>query len=83
MTSNAPDDMYLDMMNNYRQTFNSFVGPTEVLISGETLQLKDYGKTDWAWTMFDPAARQKRHETVFPEECIKAFEMGKDLVRRD
>ena len=81
MTSNAPDTMFLDMMQKYQQTFNAFVGPTEVLISGETLQLKDYGKTDWQWTLFDPEARQKRHEEVFPQECQKAFEMGAALVR--
>ena len=63
------------------KTFNAFVGPTEILVSGETLQLKDYGKTDWQWTLFDPEARQKRHEEVFPQECQKAFEMGAALVR--
>ena len=81
MTSNAPDNMYLDMMNNYQQTFNACVGPTEVFVSGETLQLKDYSKTDWEWSMFDPAARQGRHEKVFPEECNKVFEMGRKLAR--
>jgi NAD(P)H-dependent FMN reductase len=79
MTSNAPDDMYLDMMKNYQQTLSGFVGPTEILVSGNTLQLKDYSKTDWEWTMFDHQAKYKRHETVFPEECKKAFEMGKAL----
>lgn len=82
MTSNAPDDMYLEMLKGYQQTFNGFVGPTELLVSGETLQLKDYSKTDWPWTMFDPEARQKRHDTVFPEECKKAFEMGERLAKR-
>ena len=82
MTSNAPDDMYLDMLKGYQQTFNGFVGPTELLVSGETLQLKDYSKTDWPWTMFDPEVRQKRHDTVFPEECRKAFEMGERLAKR-
>ena len=76
MTSNAPDTMYLDMITNYQQTLSRFVGPTEVFVSGNTLQLKDYSKTDWEWSMFDPAAKQKRHETVFPEECRKGFEMG-------
>ncbi|WP_044974917.1 hypothetical protein [Ruminococcus sp. HUN007] len=61
---------------------NRFVGQTEVLISGDTLQLKDYSKTDWPWSMFDPEAKQKRHDTVFPEACQKAFEMGKTLVSR-
>ena len=53
MTSNAPDTMYLDKMKNYQQTLSAFVGPTEILIAGDTLQLKDYSKTDWKWTLFD------------------------------
>ena len=80
MTSNAPDTAYRSLLQGYRQTLSRFVGPTEVLVSGDTLQLKDYGKTDWPWTMFDPAAKQKRHETVFPEERKKAFAMGRALA---
>ena len=80
MTCNAPDTAYTGMLRNYRQTLDRFVGPTNVLVSGNTLQLKDYSKTDWEWSMFDPEAKQKRHETVFPEECRKAFEMGAMLA---
>lgn len=80
MTSNAPDNMYTDLMNSYQQTLSSFVGPCDVLVSGETLQLKDYDKTDWPWTLFDPEARQKRHEEVFPLECKKAYELGAALA---
>ena len=82
MTSNAPDTMYRGLIRDYRQTLNRFVGPTEVFVSGNTLQLKDYGKTDWEWTMFDPAAKMKRHENVFPKERQKAFEMGAALAVR-
>ena len=82
MTSNAPDTMYRGLIRDYRQTMNRFVGPTEVFVSGNTLQLKDYGKTDWEWTMFDPAAKMKRHENVFPKERQKAFEMGAALAVR-
>lgn len=81
MTSNAPDTLYKGMMQNYQQTLSRFVGPTDLLISGDTLQLKDYSKTDWPWTLFDPAAKQKRHETVFPEECKKAYELGAALAK--
>ena len=81
MTSNAPDTMYAPLLENYRQTLSRFVGPAKVFVSGNTLQLKDYGKTDWPWTMFDPAAKQQRHDTVFPEECRKAFELGAELVK--
>ena len=80
MTSNAQDTAYQQLVRNYQQTLTRFVGPTDVLVSGNTLQLKDYGKTDWPWTMFDPAAKKERHETVFPEECKKAFEMGRKLA---
>ena len=81
MTSNAPDTMYSRLVQNYQQTLNTFVGPTEVLVSGDTLQLKDYGKTDWPWSMFNPEAKRQRHETVFPEEMKKAFRMGAALAK--
>ncbi|MBO6040599.1 MAG: flavodoxin family protein [Oscillospiraceae bacterium] len=79
MTSNAPDTAYLNLMRNYQQVLSRFVGPTELLISGDTLQLKDYSKTDWPW-YFDGEAKQRRHETVFPEERKKAFALGKALL---
>ena len=81
MTSNAPDPMYRNLLENYRQTLSSFVGPAQVFVSGDTLQLKDYSKTDWPWSMFDSEAKKTRHETVFPEECKKAFEMGAALAQ--
>ena len=79
MTSNAPDTMYTDLLENYQKMLNGFVGPTQVLVSGDTLQLKDYSKTDWPWSFFDPEAKKERHERIFPEEMKKAFEMGKAL----
>lgn len=82
MTSNAPDTMYLNLVKNYQNTFSRFIGDCEILISGNTLQLKDYDATDWEWSMFDPESKIKRHEEVFPEECQKAYEMGKKLISR-
>lgn len=81
MTSNAPDTAYKDKLEGYRQTLSRFVGPAEVLVSGDTLQLEDYSKMDWEWSFFDPEAKRRRHETVFPKECRKAFEMGEALVK--
>lgn len=81
MTSNAPDTLYQDLLRNYQQTLSRFVGPTEVFVSGNTLQLKDYSKTDWPWSMFDPEDKKRRHETVFPQECRRAFELGAALAR--
>lgn len=79
MTSNAPDTMYIGLVENYKNTLTRFVGPAETFVSGNTLQLKDYSKTDWPWTMFNPEEKIQRHETVFPEECKKVFEMGKRI----
>ncbi len=79
MTSNAPDNMYQGLLRNYQQTLSRFVGPAEVFVSGDTLQLKDYSRTDWQWTMFDADAKYKRHETVFPQECKKIYEIGVSL----
>ena len=81
MTSNAPDTMYMNLLQNYKQTLSRFVGPTELFISGDTLQLKDYSKTDWQWTLFNPEAKQKRHDEIFPQERKNAYEKGAALVR--
>lgn len=82
MTSNAPDQAYLPLLRNYQGVLNRFVGPTEVFTSGDTLQLADYSKTDWPWTMFDPEAKKARHETVFPQQCRKAYELGAAMATR-
>lgn len=79
MTSNAPDTMYTSLIENYKQTLSRFVGSTETFVAGNTLQLKDYSKTDWPWSMFNPEEKIQRHETVFPEECKKVFELGKRI----
>ena len=79
MTSNAPDMGYQGLLRNYQQTLSMFVGKTEVLVCGDTQQLKDYSKTDWPW-YFNPEAKYKRHEETFPAYCQKAFEMGAALV---
>ena len=85
MTSNVPEEgyqeggMYDAMIKSYQQGLSSFLGPTEILISGNTLQVKDYSRFNW--TMFDPAKKQERHDTVFPEEMKKAYDLGAALVK--
>lgn len=84
MTSNVPEEFYTPdgygrMIANYQGTLNNMIGPTKVMISGDTLQVKDYSKYDW--TIFDPEAKKERHETVFPEEKQKAFALGAEMVR--
>ena len=82
MTSNVPEEAYTQigyeaLLERYKQTLDSFVGPTEILISGDTLQVNDYERYDW--TMFDPAKKIAHRETEFPKERKKAYEMGSDL----
>lgn len=83
MTSNAPDTAYMSLLQNYQRTMSGFVGPTKLLVSGDTLQLKDYSKTDWPWSYFDPEAKNLRHETIFPQECAKAYDMGAALIMNE
>lgn len=83
MTSNASEDYYSQigydkMIAGYEQTLSNFVGPTKVLISSDTLQVKDYSK--YNWSMFDPEAKSERHNTVFSEDKKKAFALGAELV---
>ena len=44
---NQQDTMYSELVSSYQQTFNSFVGPCEVLVSGETLPEHMMAKENW------------------------------------
>lgn len=84
MTSNVAEEYYEalgydKMLEKYKNSLSSAVGPTEIMISGDTLQVDDYSKFDW--TMFDPNAKKERHEKVFPKEKEKAFALGAKLIR--
>jgi len=83
MTSNASEDFYAQigydaMLQRYQGSFHAFVGPTKILISSDTLQTHDYSR--YNWTMFDPEHKKERHETVFPEDKKKAFDLGTQLA---
>ena len=83
MTSNASEDFYAqigydEMLKRYQNTLGTFVGPTKILISSDTLQVKDYSR--YNWTMFNPESKKERHETVFPEDKQKAFNLGVQMV---
>ena len=77
-TYNAPAEMYTQYMEGQKAMFTGLIGPTEYAFAAETLQFTDYSKYDA--DMFDPEQRKTRHETVFPEDCKKAWEMGKRLA---
>ena len=84
MTSNASEDYYAqigydEMLKRYHGTLGTFVGPTKLLISSDTLQVKDYSR--YNWTMFNPEHKKERHETVFPEDKKNAFVLGEQMVK--
>jgi multimeric flavodoxin WrbA len=84
MTSNCSEEYYSQigydkMLGKYQKTLNGMVGPTKVMVSGDTLQVSDYSKYDW--TMFDPEAKKTRREEVFPDDMKKAFALGAGMVR--
>jgi DNA polymerase III epsilon subunit len=55
-------------------------GAAQTLCCHETLQFEDYDKVVFSY--FDPEERKKRRNTVFPDDCRKAFELGERLVQR-
>jgi multimeric flavodoxin WrbA len=78
MTSNADDTMYSGMLANYKRTLETFIGPTEVFVSGQTLQVSDYSK--YTLSMFDPEQRKERREKVFPKEMEEARRLGAGMA---
>lgn len=68
---------YAALLEQYRGTLSTFVGPTEVLTCGDTLQVSDYSM--YNWTMLDSVSKQKRHDETFEEYLKKAYELGKNM----
>ncbi|CDG36189.1 NADPH-dependent FMN reductase [Acetivibrio thermocellus BC1] len=82
-TSNCDESIYdkigyTSMLEGYKQMLERFVGPTKIMICGNTLQVDDYSK--YNWTIFDPAQKKAHHETLFPLKLKEAYELGARLV---
>lgn len=54
-------------------------GASESLLVTDTLQFDDYSK--YMSSAFDTEAKARRHRVVFPEDCKKAFALGKRLAQ--
>ena len=85
MTSNCSEDFYSQigydkMLENYKNTLSRMVGPTEIMVCGDTLQVNDYSK--YNWTMFNPEAKKARHEEVFPKDLEKAYALGAEMAKK-
>lgn len=86
MTSNCAEEFYASlgydvMIENYRKSLSIWVGPTNAMICGNTLQIKD--NSLYQWTLFDQDEKLKRHEEIFPEQMKKAFDLGKEIISFD
>ena len=77
-----------ELMNEfgYNQRFASMdrlltriLGSSETLLSFDTYQFKDYSKV--VAPRFNPVAKLKRRQEIFPKDCQKAFEMGARLAK--
>jgi len=82
-TSNCDETIYDEigytrMLESYKQMLDRFVGPTKVMVCGNTLQVDDYSKYDW--TRFDPVQKKANHEAAFPLKLKEAYDFGAGLV---
>ncbi len=82
-TMNIPEARFEDfgyqsLFQRYENWMKQYFGSCETLLSTDTLQVKDYSRYHLAG--FDAKAKQLRHETVFPQDCRKACELGVKLA---
>jgi multimeric flavodoxin WrbA len=68
---------YPKLFRYNRKIMKRTFGHSEYLTSTATYQFDDYSK--YAMTYFDGKKRLKRRETIFIEDCKKAFNLGKTL----
>lgn len=85
-TMNVPENM-LDQLN-YKQVLGSIEASLKRTVSGmdllslyatDTYQFEDYSK--YEVPLFNAGLKAKHREEVFPQDCQKAFEMGRQLIR--
>ena len=69
---------YAHHFNLMKTALERHFGSCELLYVTDTLQYSDYDK--YESERFDGEAKRRRHQEVFPEECRRAFELGKGLV---
>ena len=82
---NCPESMfdsvgYREIFQRYENWMKHFFGHCETLLATDTMQVKDYGRYHLGG--WDGDAKRLRHETVFQQDCQKAFDLGKRLVEK-
>ena len=76
--SQFEDFGYTPLFQRYENWMKLYFGHCETLLATDTMQARDYNRYHLAG--WDGEAKRHRHETVFPEECRKAYELGVRLV---
>lgn len=69
---------YRTMFDSTEGSLRMIFGSAETLCSYDTYQFSDYSKVVMEY--MDPAQKAERRETVFPDDCRKAFELGRRLA---
>ena len=85
MSSNASEEWYeqlgyTEVLEKYRKAFAAWLGHTETVIAGNTLQVSDYSR--YNWTMFDPEKKKESREKQFPKDLEKARKHGLESAGR-
>lgn len=78
-TMNAPEGYLSELYQKYAGFLKmhfEYVGTVEC---AETLQVEDYSRYHLGF--FDERQRRERRETVFPEDCRKAYALGLSMAR--
>ena len=85
MSSNASEEWYdqlgyTEVLEKYRKAFSSWLGNTEILTAGNTMQVEDYSR--YNWTMFDPEKKKESRMEQFPKDLEKARVSGSLAAHR-
>lgn len=62
-----------------RAIMTKIFGSCEVLLCTDTYQFGDY--SEYLSTAWDPGAKARRREEVFPRDCQRAYELGVGLAK--
>ncbi len=69
---------YTPFLNRMQNLMGNAFGECELLLCTDTLQFDDYSK--YLTEVWDADAKMKRHKEVFPEDCERAYALGKRLM---
>lgn len=76
----AEQGVYQPLLARIAQTLELVIGPVEGMEVRDTLQFDDYSQ--YVSDRFDEAAKRRRHEEVFPQDCRQAARLGQQAVKQ-